>query len=72
MGVSPRYVQFATGWDAIDYYNGEFKLAYWFAVPLLVAIGVIPWFHWQYSLRTLLITMTMIAVGLGAIVYSMR
>jgi len=39
--------------------------------PVLAAGPWIRDFNWRFSLRTLLIAMTLVAVGLGLIVYSM-
>jgi hypothetical protein len=47
-------------------------LPHWFLVVMSTALGVAPWFRWRFGLRTLLIAMTLFAMGLGAIVYSMR
>jgi hypothetical protein len=50
-------------------------IPYWFPVLLLVAIGTLPWLPWwskRFSLRTLLIATTLVAVVLGAIVYAVR
>jgi hypothetical protein len=47
----------------------------WFVLLLLSVLTVGPWtrwFRWHFSLRTLLITMTLVAVGLGWIVYATR
>jgi hypothetical protein len=57
------------------------KLHYWrFTVPcwLLVlasmALAACPWIHWsnRFSLRTLLIAMTLVAVALGILIYAAR
>src|SRR5262245_56025171 len=37
----------------------------------LVAVGI-PWLRWRFSLRTLLIATTLVAVVLGVIVYAVR
>jgi hypothetical protein len=37
-----------------------------------LVIATLPWFRWRFSLRTLLIVTTLIAVGLGLIVYFSR
>jgi len=47
-------------------------IPHWFLTILCTVSGASPWFRWRFSLRTLLIAMTLIAVGLGAIVYAMR
>jgi len=39
---------------------------------LLTAAGVAPWLRLRFSLRTLLIAMTLVAVGLGLVVYALR
>jgi hypothetical protein len=43
---------------------------YWFPVVVAALLGITPWMmrHWRFSLRTLLIATTLIAVGLGLIV----
>ena len=45
---------------------------YWFAVGITAAAAVVPWFCWRFSLRALLIGMTLAAVGLGWVVYALR
>jgi len=44
----------------------------WFAISLCVVPAALPWLPWRFSLRTLLIATTLIAVGLGLIVYVNR
>ena len=39
---------------------------------LAALVAGLPWVRWRFSLRTLLITMTLAAVGLGWIVYANR
>jgi hypothetical protein len=43
----------------------------WFAVILVGAFGVTPWVRWKkrFSLRTLLVTTTLVAVVLGVVVW---
>jgi hypothetical protein len=43
---------------------------YWFVVLLPAAFAAIPWIPWHFSLRTLLIAMTLIAALLGIIAIS--
>jgi hypothetical protein len=48
---------------------------HWFAVTLLAALATAPWVRkldYRFSLRTLLIAMTLVAVGLGAIVWAVQ
>jgi hypothetical protein len=48
------------------------SVPYWFLVVLAIALAAVPWFPWsrRFSLRTLLIATTLIAMGLGIIVMS--
>jgi|SRR4051812_22195887 hypothetical protein len=54
------------GWVAL--------VPYLFLVSLSVIVGVTPWLRWsrRFSLRTLLIATTLIAVGLGLIVWAAK
>jgi hypothetical protein len=47
-------------------------VAFWSLILLCVILGVACWMPWRFSLRTLLIVMTLVAVGLGVIVYAVR
>jgi hypothetical protein len=47
----------------------------WFLILLATALGGVPWLPWwskRFSLRTLLITTTLVAVWLGFVVYMAR
>jgi hypothetical protein len=50
----------------------SFAIRDWFVASLLGALAAIPWLPSRFSLRTLLIATTLIAVALGAIVCVMR
>jgi hypothetical protein len=69
---SPAVIHFYTSRKPIDYFQGIWKVTYWFAAAFPAAIGAMPWLRWRFSLRTLLIGMTLVAVGLGSIVYAVR
>src|SRR5438552_3644750 len=43
-----------------------------FPTLICIALGVVPWFRWRFSLRTLLIATTLFAVMLGVILYAVR
>jgi hypothetical protein len=43
-----------------------------FFASLALAAGITPWLPWRFSLRTLLIATTLVAVMLGAMVYAAR
>jgi hypothetical protein len=45
---------------------------HWFLVLLSAAFATAPWLHWRFSLRTLLIATTLVAVVLGAVIYAVR
>jgi hypothetical protein len=45
---------------------------HWFLAVVSFTLAAIPWFRWRFSLRTLFIAMTLVAVLLGAIVFSTR
>jgi hypothetical protein len=42
---------------------------HWVPIVVFASFGVIPWFPWRFSLRTLLIAKTLIAVVLGLAVW---
>jgi hypothetical protein len=46
----------------------------WLPVPFLAVAAGIPWIRlkWKFSLRTLLIAMTLVAVALGAVIYASK
>lgn len=45
------------------------QIPYWMVLVVTALVTAVPWFRWRFSLRTLLITTTLVAVGLGLIVY---
>jgi len=60
-------------WDFIR--DPEFDLVlfpHWFPIALFTAFAAAPWLHWRFSLRTLLIATTLLALGLGLIAWSIR
>src|SRR5687768_4796513 len=48
------------------------QVPYWLLVLAASFSAAVPWFKWKFSLRTLLIATTLVAVGLSAIVYASR
>ena len=70
---SPAYSSRVLGY--FGYGGGVVALPYWFAVLLAVTLAVAPWvrqLNWRFSVRTLLITTTLVAVVLGLSVYAAR
>jgi hypothetical protein len=51
---------------------GGFDWPLWLAVLLTGTLIVIPWLRWRFTLRTLLIATTLVAVVLGLIVWLSR
>jgi hypothetical protein len=49
-----------------------FSIPYSLAVILSSCASIAPWFRWRFSLRTLFIAMTLVAIVLGVIVLSMQ
>jgi hypothetical protein len=51
------------------------RLWYWCLILISVVLVTAPWIRrieWRFSLRTLLIATTLVAVGLGLVVWSLR
>ena len=54
-------------------YDGSVVCAYWIPTLLAAATGVAPWvLRRRFTLRTLLIITTLVAIVLGALVYKLR
>jgi hypothetical protein len=49
-----------------------FRTPHWFPVLSFATLSALPWFRYRFSLRTLLIATTLVAVVLGLIVYATR
>jgi hypothetical protein len=56
----------------LQQFDLHFTAPHWFVAVLFVILAAIPWIRWRFSLRTLLIATTMIAVVLGLIVWLLR
>jgi hypothetical protein len=66
---------YATAYGFSGRNSSEFKavhIPYWFLVPLSATLAAIPWIRWRFSLRTLLIAITLVAVVLGVIAWVSR
>ena len=62
-----RHHAFGVGWKVFG--NGwQVAIPLWLPVLICGALTAIPWLRWQFSLRTLLIATTLVAVVLGLIV----
>jgi hypothetical protein len=56
-------------WESDVFWVG---LPHWLPATALVALAALPWTRWRFSLRTLLIATTLVAVVLGFIVAVLR
>ena len=69
----PSYLGFESSWlSAQDQWNVFNVVPYWFLIFACSVAVVLPWLNKlfrQFSLRALLIATTLVAVGLGLIVY---
>lgn len=53
-------------------YHGVVGMPYWFGLLLSATFAAAPWLRWRFSLRTLLIATTLIAVALGLIMWAAK
>jgi hypothetical protein len=61
----PKYGRIANG-------DASFYVPCWMAMLGIATVGALPWMPWHFGLRTLLIAMTLVAVGLGLSVWVVR
>jgi hypothetical protein len=80
-GDAETMVELAPSWSmSVTAFNFEWSeerfvvLPHWFLIAFLAVLAVVPWIHWsnRFSLRTLLIATTLVAVVLGLAVYVAR
>jgi hypothetical protein len=50
--------------------GGGIALPYWLLVITFAATTTLPWLRWRFSLRTLLIATTLVAIVLGLVVWN--
>jgi len=69
--ISDRYEMFGF---ALREKNGTsyVHVPHWFLVSAAAAAAISPWLRWKYSLRTLLVAITLVAVVLGLAVWAGR
>ena len=58
--------------DDASRYGVGWAVSFWLLVGLSLAFATAPWLPYHFSLRTLLIATTLVAVVLGLIVWAMR
>jgi len=59
----------AYGNFGLNVLKGGLAIPYWFSITLTTAIGAVPWFSSRFTVRTLLIATTLVAIVLGLIVW---
>jgi hypothetical protein len=70
--LPPKYSRWGVGLEESGHFAPYITTPHWFVVALLAASTAIPWLRWRFSLRTLLIAMTLVAVVLGLVVWASR
>jgi hypothetical protein len=68
----PRYgiSSIPAGQSGLIVFESGWAIPHWLSILPMIAIGMSSWFRWRFSLRTLLIAMTLVAVGLGLLAMS--
>jgi hypothetical protein len=70
--AAPMEESWSAGWQS-DPTPAAFALCpHWFAASVVTLIAATPWLRFQFSLRTLLIATTLVAVVLGLVVWASR
>ena len=67
--VEGNPVEFPRGFS---YSPGTLFMPNWCPTLVFAALAAIPWLPWRFSLRTMLIVTTLVAVVLGLVVYALR
>jgi hypothetical protein len=73
----PSFLGFKSSWVSapIPLTTSTLVIPYWFPALACAVAAIVPWsrqLKWRFSLRTLLIATTLVAVGLGLSVWTMR
>ena len=74
-GTPPHPTILGFGIEKDAFLNEDGSVIYfphWALVLFFAVIAILPWFRWRFSLRTLLIATTLVAVVLGLAVYLVR
>jgi hypothetical protein len=71
-----RYTAYEPWWitDSTSRFAGDYAICVptWCAVAVAAAVAGVPWVTWRFSLRTLLLAMTVLALVLGFIITTTR
>jgi hypothetical protein len=57
---------------SLSTFGSFWAVPYWLLFAVFSTLAIVPLLHWRFSLRTLLIATTLVAVVLGLIVWSLR
>jgi hypothetical protein len=60
------------GMRQFQLFNSSYSIPHWLPVMLLAMVTAGPWLYWRFSLRILLMGMTLVAVILGVIAAVLR
>lgn len=71
IGHTDSYSHFIS-WRGFHRGKDSIYFPMWFPVAVTAAFAALPWLRWRFSLRTLLIGMTAIAVVLGLVIWAAR
>ena len=59
-------------WGFFQFKTEAFIAPFWCLVLLTIALSALPWLRYRFSLRTLLIATTLVALVLGLVVWAVR
>jgi hypothetical protein len=59
-------------WGTFNFRRYSYIVPDWFVLISLATLAAVPWFRWRFTLRTLLVATTLIAVLLGVVVWAIR
>jgi hypothetical protein len=57
---------------AEPYWSRQLVFPHWVLITAFMAVAAAPWIRWRFSLRTLLIAITLLALTLGTIIATTR
>ncbi len=69
---APEYRQFLLRVQELGRNDLRLVFPYWFAAAVLAAVAALPWLPYRFTLRTMLIATTLVAVVLGLVVWAVR
>jgi hypothetical protein len=71
-GAKSQVIQHGPFAERATLLGPSYGVSLWLPIALSCSLASLSWFHWRFSLRTLLIAMTLTAVVLGLIVWMAR